>query len=88
MGTTQREKAGDRYRGVYFRELATLHGKKPDRAWEIIYFVNGKTVTEKVGRSSTGMTARKAFEILTQRKASIANGEVPSLKAGSPTLDD
>jgi integrase len=89
MGTKPREKAGERYRGVYFRELDAPHNGKPDRAWEIIYRgVHGKTVTEKVGRSSQGMTARKAYEVLNLRKATVANGEEPQRKTGSPTLDD
>jgi len=89
MGTKPRQKAGERYRGVYFRELDALHGSRPDRVWEIIYRgLNGKTVTEKVGRSSQGMTARKAYEALNQRKATVASGEEPQRKAGSPTLDD
>ena len=48
------------YPGVYFIEGRSLHGDKTDRIFNIRYRKDGKSIEEKAGRASQGMTPARA----------------------------
>ena len=69
--------------GVRFREHPTRkHGIRKDRYFFIRYRVSGKLREEAVGWSSEGMTAQKAFTLLSNLKENIRAG------AGAQTLSE
>lgn len=74
-------KAG--FPGVRFREHPTRkHGIRKDRYFFIRYRVGGKVREEAVGWSSEGMTAQKAFTLLSTLKENIRTG------SGAQTLSE
>lgn len=61
--------------GVRFREHPTRkHGIRKDRYFFIRYRINGKVKEEAVGWGSEGMTAQKAFSLLSVLKENIRTG--------------
>ncbi len=56
-------------KGVRYREHRTRkHGAVPDRYYVLVYWWNGKTVSEAVGWASDGWTPTQCFELLTKIK--------------------
>lgn len=48
------------YPGVYYTESAAFHNGKIDKIFNIRYRKNGRSIDEKAGRASQGMTAARA----------------------------
>jgi Site-specific recombinase XerD len=68
----------EKFLGVRYREHATRkHGVKFDRCYSIRYKLNGKDKEEVVGWGSEGVTAEKAFKILSTIRESIRQGAGP-----------
>lgn len=68
----------EKFLGVRYREHATRkHGVKFDRCYSIRYKQNGKDKEEVAGWSSEGVTAEKAFKILSTIRENIRQGFGP-----------
>lgn len=65
--------------GVRYREHKTRKhgGNRPDKCFSIRYKLNGVDKEESVGWSSEGVTAEKAFKLLSQVRENIRTGHGP-----------
>lgn len=64
--------------GVRYREHATRkHGVRPDRCFSVRYKVDGRDKEEVAGWSSGGMSAEKAFGLLSKIRENIRLGSGP-----------
>ncbi len=65
--------------GVRYHEHKTRKhgGNRPDKCFSIRYKMNGIDKEEAVGWSSEGVTAEKAFKILSQLRENIRTGQGP-----------
>ncbi len=61
------------YPGVYYTESASFHNGKTDRIFNIRYRKNGRSIEEKAGRASQGITAARASYL---RAAKISGKQV------------
>ncbi len=78
-----------RYPGVRFREHSKRkHGIMPDKYFAIRYQHNGKRKEEGLGWATGGWTAAKAFNLLSELKASAKTGAGPKRLAEKRRLAD
>ena len=78
MGTWKTLKNADGKGGVRYREHPTRkHGAVPDRYYVIVYWWQGKTVSEAIGWASEEWTPTKCFDLLAQLKHNQATGQGP-----------
>lgn len=65
--------------GVRYREHKTRKhgGNRPDKCFSIRYKLNGTDKEDAVGWSSEGVTAEKAFKIISQLRENLRTGQGP-----------
>ncbi len=65
-----------KHKGIRYREHKTrLHGRQPDRYFNVRFQVKGVCVNEGYGWASEGMTASKAFVLMTELKEELKTGK-------------
>lgn len=72
------------YPGVYYIEGKSLHGDKTDRIFNVRFRKDGKSVEEKAGRASQGMTPARAAKL----RAAKMDGKNPTNKERRKAEDD
>ena len=77
-------KGGIRYREHPIRK----HGAVPDRYYAVVYWWQGKTVSEGIGWASEKWTPTKCFGLLAQIKQNQATGQGPCTLRELRTLSD
>ncbi len=70
------------HKGIRYREHQTrLHGRQPDRYFNVRFQVKGVCVNEGYGWASEGMSASKAFMLMTELKEELKTGKGSGLLA-------
>ena len=65
----------NKWTGVFYYELATIHNGKPDRCFYFCYKVGRKLIWKKVGKTSEGYGPEVAAALRTTTLLGLANGE-------------
>lgn len=86
MATTKHKTS---FLGVRYREHPTRkHGIRPDRCFFVRYKLNGKDKEEVAGWASEGMSAEKAFNLLSALREAMRTGEGPQTLADMKTENE